>query len=329
MSKVYNKDLGMCQTSKKIPQAKLKTAKRVTVATTGIFLAMTMVVVSVLGSKGWSKDNSVKNNTETTIIEKTNNSVSKTKQQAYKDMQQVLNTELKTYKSYFKDDDGVKRKYDFVYEQDLLQLSGDMSIALEDYFKACGASYWTDEDEQQFWPKDIECIVTAIAYKESTYRVNVENDLGCKGLTGLKETALLNSLDNWLVPATWGNDMTHISFDENAVDMFNPTTCIEYTYYNIGYNLVHWYKNDKTFVDKDGARKSVWDTIPYTEEMQVRMIVATHLYGIGNMLDAVYQRPNVEGKIVPLDDYIYSDYVEDVLDKTYELKNTYNRSLAK
>ena len=134
----------------------------------------------------------------------------------------------------------------------------------------------------------------------------------------------MDSIKGGLTEERWGEGVKYISFDENEVDMLNPTTNIEYLYYEIGYYLVNWYKS----FDKSRDKYSVWEKLDYSEDLQERLIIATHLFGIGNMEDSIYERPNNDGEIVPLKDYIYSDYVEDVLAKKHELINTYNSNLA-
>jgi hypothetical protein len=59
--------------------------------------------------------------------------------------------------------------------------------------------------------------------------------------------------------------------------------------------------------------------------MQNRLIISSHLFGMTNVVNAIYGRPNDEDVLVPIKDYIYSDYVEDVLVKMHELKNTYEQ----
>ncbi|MFQ6724304.1 MAG: hypothetical protein ACLRFE_03105 [Clostridia bacterium] len=331
MKMTYDEFVKMRDEHERKRQAKLKKLKRVTIATVGLLLVATITLGVGVGVELSNKDDEKAPIVQLDDTNSTTNSGDKhkTKEQAFKDMQKVLNIELETYEDYYKDPDGVRRKYKFAHEEDVLELSKDMSIALEDYFRACGAKYWTNSDDEQFWPKNIDYIITAMAFKESTYRTNAVSDRGCKGLTGLDKVGVLDSLDNWLIPRTWGDDMKHISFDASKVDVFNPTTCMEYTYYYTGYHLVHWFKKDRKFIDEDGVKKCIWDTVEYSEEMQTRMVIATHFYGIGNMLDAIYNRPNEQKKIIPLDNYIYSDYVEDILAKTNELIDTYENNLTR
>ena len=72
-----------------------------------------------------------------------------------------------------------------------------------------------------------------------------------------------------------------------------------------------------------------WRDYAYSEEMQNRLLIAMHKHGIGNVTHAIYDRPNNEGVYIPLDDYIYSGYVEDVLNKTNQLISTYGNEYSK
>ena len=89
--------------------------------------------------------------------------------------------------------------------------------------------------------------------------------------------------------------------------------------------MAHWYKS----FDESRGKKSVWDKLEYSEDLQERLIIATHLFGIGNIEASIDKRANNKGKIVPLKDYVYSDYVEDVLAKKNELKNIYENEYSK
>ena len=246
-------------------------------------------------------------------------------QSPYQRLQAIRKTKLPTYETTFKDDDGVKRKYKFAHEEDVVELSVEMADVLEDYFKSIGAKHWTSDDKKQFWPDDIGYTVAAIAYRESTYRTNIVNEEGCQGITCIKEDELMESLGGWLTTDRWGKSIKAISCDADKVDMLNPTTNIEYIYHEIGYYLAHWYKS----FNKDRGKSSVWDKLSYTEDLQERLIIATHLFGIGNMTASIDNRPNEDGKIVPLKDYVYSDYVEDVLAKKQELINNYKHNLSR
>ncbi len=246
-------------------------------------------------------------------------------QYPYQRLQDLRKTKLPTYVDTFKDEDGTKRKYTFAYEEDVVGLSVDMADAIEDYFKSIGAKHWTSDDKKQFWPNDIGYTVAAIAYRESSYRTNISNSKGCQGITCIKEKALLNSLEQWFTHDIWGDGVDYVSLDADKVDMLNPTTNIEYTYYEIGYYLAHWYKS----FDESRGKESVWDKLEYSEDLQERLIISTHLFGIGNIEASIDKRANNKGNIVPLKDYVYSDYVEDVLAKKHELINTYRHKLSR
>lgn len=208
-----------------------------------------------------------------------------------------------------------------VQEEDVLEVSRQLSTAVEEYFKSYGASDWTNEDNAQFWPKDIEYIIAAIAFRESGYRTNCINEQGCGGITGLNEDDALETLDLWLHNTSiWGEDYPNINCNANEVDIFNPVVCMEYTYYNMGYLLANRFKKGKQFVDYDGEIRGVWEVLPYSEDTQVRLIVACHLFGVGNVIDAIFER---QANGDDINEYIYSQYVNDVLCKRNELKAKY------
>lgn len=312
-------------------QAILKKLKKVIILD---ITAISLVSLILLTSLGIEKVNSknidlTDTDAETTQEEVVENDITEAKEQV-RSLQQLRQVKMHTYTNTFKDEDGVRREYICVNEEEVVDLSREFSVAIEDYFKSCGASNWTNDDLKQFWPEDIEYMVTAIAYRESTYRTNISNDLGCSGLTCLNKVSTLNSLgQQWLVPRIWGDKVPQINCNPEEVDVLNPTTSIEYTYYNIGYNLANRLKKDKYFIDTDGTRRSIWQVLDYSEETQNRLLIAMHLFGINNVTDAVFGNKidSETGKKVSVEQYIYSDYVEDVLNKMYELKNTYEQGL--
>ena len=155
------------------------------------------------------------------------------------------------------------------------------------------------------------------------------NSLGCGGITCLKKSEVLKTLgEQWYVSHIWGSNIPDVNCTETEVDIFNPTVAIEYTYHYLGYNMANRFKKDKRFLDVDGVRRSIWDEIEFSEEMQTRLLIASYFWGIGNVTNSVFGRPNEKGEIVSINDYLYSDYVEDVLDKMQELKNTYEQGLG-
>lgn len=270
-------------------------------------------------SSACSMDIETDRNQEIAIVQKT------TEQSAYERLQNLRKTKLTTYVDTYLEEDGTKPYYKYAHEKDVLKLSIKMADAIQDHFESIGAIHWTSDDKKQFWPEDIGYTVTAIAYRESSYRTNIVNDKGCQGITCIKEVDLMDSLDDWLTTERWGDGVKYISFNVDEVDMLNPTTNIEYMYYEIGYYLAHWYKD----FNKNRGKSSVWDKLEYSEDLQERLIIATHLFGIGNMEASIKNLPNEDGKIVPPKDYVYSDYVEDVLAKKHELINTYRHKLSR
>ncbi len=252
-------------------------------------------------------------------------------EEAYANLQEVRKTQLETHVVTWTEEDGSKAKYLQANEEDVLELSKDMSVAIEDYFKACGATDWVSDKEEQFWPEDIEYIVTAIAFNESSYRTNCMNDGGKAGITGIYKSSLLKTLDTqWLIPRIWGNTIPQVNCNPKEVDIFNPTTCLELTYENIGYNLANRFKEDKDFIDIDGQKKCVWDMLEYSEELQIRLVVAAHRFGLGNVINSIYGRNynEEEKRYVPIEEYIYGGYVNSVMEKALELEQTYGQGFA-
>ena len=315
-------------------QPKLKRAKRAIIATSATIIVLAMLLISILGSKGWSKQTQVDDDNTPVITEKINIKVPATnapvsKQQAYQNLQKVLNTKLETYNDYYTEN-GIRTKYKFAREEDVLDLSLDMAIAMEAYFESCGAKHWTSNKSEQFWPKDIEYIMTAIASRESDYRTNITHQTsGAAGITQVKDYEIFPTVGNWLNLDVWEGCHSHINFEVGEVDLYDPATCIAYSYYNVGYLLANRLKQEKTFTDIDGQKKCIWDTLNYSEELQNRLIIAMYKYGIGDVTAAIYNRPNSKGKLIPLDTYIYGGYVEDIMDKTQDLMSVYENNQAK
>jgi len=249
----------------------------------------------------------------------------------YKTIHQLRSVELPTYSNTFKDDDGIRRMYDFVHEEDVLNLSTELKYATEEYLRSYGASYWTNPDEKQFWPEDMEYIVAAIAHTESSYRINSKNKKGYGGITGFDDVDSLKTLrEQWFVSHIWGSNIPDVDCSSENFDMFNPNQCMELTYHYLGYTMANRFKKDKHFIDDyDGARRCIWDKLEFSEETQTRLMIASYFWGIGNVTNSVFGHPNDKGEIVSIDDYLYSSYVEKVLAKTYELKNTYGYNLER
>ena len=310
-------------------KAKIKRLKKIIIVNiASLSLVSAMLLVS-LGVEKFNKTNNedVVTFTKENVVSEKIKSDNKHKNRNLDELRKV---KLETYVNTYKDEDGVRREYNFANEEDILQISKELSVAIEQHFKSCGAGNWTNGDLNQFWPEDIAYMITAIAYRESTYRTNIINNIGCGGLTGLQKESLLDTLSNqWLVPRIWGDSVPQVNCNPKEVDIFNPTTCIEYTYYNIGYNLANRFKKDKYFTDIDGERRSIWQVLDYSEETQNRLIIASHLFGVNNITNAVFNRPNSKGKVVAIEEYLHCDYVEDVLDKMHELKNTYENNFER
>ena len=300
-------------------QAKIKNLKKISIVKLSTLSLVGVMLLSSLGGCA------IKQNDKDNVIDNTR---MEDKAYEYRSLEELRKVKLSTYIDTFKEEDGSKKKYHVVEEQDVLELSREFRYATKDYFKSYGASNWTNEDTKQFWPKDIEYMVTAIAYRESTYRTDSTNkERDCVGMMGINKNKMVPTLEQWLTSYHWAPNYPQVEYDVTKVDMFNPTTSMEYTYYNIGYNLINFFKKDKYFTDKDGKYKTIWTTLKYSEDMQNRLIIASHLFGIDNVVDSIYDRnyDEEQKRYISLDEYIYSDYVEDVLDKMYELKNTYEQ----
>ena len=233
----------------------------------------------------------------------------------YRDLSVLRNVNLPTYKDKFKGE-----TYTFVKEKDVFAYCVELKYAIKDYFKKYGASDWYSPEEQKFWMDNVEYVVTAIAYAESTYRTDCFNERGCGGITGLNKQQVLETLDNWLhETAVWGKNFPDISTEDENVDVFNPATSLEYTYYNIGYVSRVIFQKDKKF-EYNGEMYCIWDNIAFSRENQNKLIIASHLFGIGNIVDA---SKGVQKDGHNIDYYLNSKYVQKVLDKTEELKSKY------
>jgi len=257
----------------------------------------------------------INDNTSGTQTPTSTNTQEQTKQ--YRSLDELRQVKLPTQTKTFK---GVE--YEVVAEEDLLNIAREFKYAIKDYFKAHGAGDWTNAELEQFWPEDIEYMVTAIAFVESSYRTNVINNLGCGGLTGIQKEDMLKTLDGWANNTNiWGADVPYINCNPDEVDIFNPVTCIEYTYYNIGFNLANRLKKDKAFVDGNGQKQSVWKNIDYSAETQNDMIIASHFWGVNNVVDGAL---NTSGVGRDLAFYQNSDYVNDVNNKFEQILNIKN-----
>lgn len=241
-------------------------------------------------------------------------------QQSYRSLEELRNESLPTRSKEFGD-----KQYLITSERAVLEISTEFKWAIKDYFKKYGASDWSNPDDKQFWPEDIEYVITAIAYKESSYRTNCINDRGCAGLTGLNKNDLLVSLNVWTNAPAWGSNKPYINCNPDEVDVFNGARAIEYAYYNVGYNLANFLKKDKVFIHENGNQYCIWDYVEYSDEMQLRMLIASHFFGIGNVVDSAL---GIHKDNIKIEQYVYSNYVENVLDKAYSMINIYEPQLG-
>lgn len=251
-----------------------------------------------------------------------------TQKSKYIHLKKISNAKLTTHKGTYGSKDA--KEYTFISNEDeLIAINKVLAESIKGYFKAYGASDWTNPDDEQFWPNEVELLMTAIAWRETEYRTDAINtETNCAGITGLNKDKLLETLEDsgWLNLTEWGESKPYINCNSNEIDVFNPVVCLEYSYYNMGYNLANRLKKDKYFNDDiSGKRISVWQRVEYSEEMQLRLIIASHLYGINNVVDSVFERnyDSEEGRYIGINEYIYGDYTNDVLDKYYELCDKY------
>ena len=314
----YNKFLKMRSEYEQKRQSKIKKLKRFAIATLAGLTASTIALISSIcydasQDKTYYPDNDIVTTTQK-VEEKT----------PYERLQALRKVKFQTEQKYHS---GEGKYWDYVSEQDVLEYSAEMAKVLEGYYKDCGAGNWTTND--QFWPEDIKYIVTAMAFKESSYRPKAINNLGYAGLTAIGKSGVFDTLDKqWFAPHIWNDSIPDVNCNQADVDVFNPATSIEYTYHYLGYIMANRFKKDKYFKDGDG-KSCVWTELDYSEEMQNRLLIASYFWGMGNVTNAVFGRPNEDGVIVPLEKYIYSEHVEKILDKTYELIDTYENNLSR
>lgn len=288
---------------------KLKLNKKLKIAGASALLALS----TLLGTVGCSSARQVETPQPAyTQQNSANESVETLERLSIQELRQV---KLPTYQQYFTEN-GERRLYDFVEEEDILKYCIQLKYALEDYYKSLGASDWCEPKEGKFWFDDIEYVVTAMAFRESTYRAsNPENSKGCSGLTCLNKTDVLNSLQGWLGnPSIWGSNMPDVSFDPNRVDILDASTCLEYSFLYIGYTCRNALQEGRRFTHK-GQTYCLSDKISYDDNTLTKLAVATHLFGIGNMAEA---------SSTTLNEYLNSQYVKDVMSKAQELKLKYD-----
>ena len=238
----------------------------------------------------------------------------------YRSLEELREIKLPTQTKRFKG-----KQYACVDEEELLQISREYKYAIRDFYKAHGASDLANPDTGEFWPEDIEYIVVAVAFVESSYRTNYINEQNCGGLTGINKEALLKTLDGWANnKSIWGSNIPYINCNPQEVDMTDASTCIEYTYHHFAYMLANRLKKDKTFVI-DGKEENIWKHVKYSDKTQEKLLIASNLWGIGNITSAgIGKHPDGN----TLKDYVNSAYVAKVQDKKEELIDKYeNKSL--
>ncbi len=238
----------------------------------------------------------------------------------YRSLEELREVKLPTHTKRFKG-----KEYTCVEEEDLLQLSREYKYAIRDYYKAHGASDLANPDTGEFWPEDIEYIVVAVAFAESSYRTDYINEKNCGGLTGINKEALLTTLDGWANNTTiWGKNIPYINCNPSKVDMTDASTCIEYTYHNFAYMLANRLKKDKTFV-LDGTEQCIWKHIKFSGKTQQKLLIASNLWGVGNITSAGLGK-HPEGNTVK--GYINSKYVAKVQAKKEELIRKYENDFT-
>lgn len=303
-------------------EATIKKVKNMIKVTTAA-LSASLIALGVMGVNDYNKSNSYKEKPEVRVEGRATQSIQEENMTDVR-LNKLRNIELSTYKKTFEG-----KEYKFANPEDVLKLSEKTQEVLECYLRECGAGYWANADLEQFWTDDLHYAVTAIAFMESSYRTDVINSAGCGGLTGLNKAEILKTLrEQWFVERVWKDKIPDVNCMDQEVDIFDPQTCIELTYHHMGYNLANRLKKDKYFTDVDGQKKCIWDTIEYTEDMQLRLLIASHRFGLGNVINSIYGRPNANGKLIPLTDYVYGKYVEGVYDQMMELQLNYEDDLA-
>jgi len=302
-------------------KGKLKSSKKVLIskfACLGLIAGMLLNFQSCTFNNGKDTTTSRTNTSTSTSVSTSTNSGDNVNKPKYRSLEELRQAELPTYVDRYEG-----QEYCFVREEDVLEISREFKYAIEDYFKEHGAGNFTNLSE--FWPEDIEYIVTAIAFTESTYRTNCMNEVGCGGLAGIKKEDLLKSLNGWANNTSiWGKNIPYINCNPDEVDIFNAVISIEYTYYNIAYNLVNRFRKDKTFTDQDGKKQNIWKNIEYSEDTQTELVIASHFWGMTNVVNGAL---NNTGKGRDAEFYQNSDYVNKVLKKKAELINTYENDL--
>ena len=287
-------------------EAKIKKLKKVIICTSAALLvASTTFFVSL----GLTNNNP---STEDFKTKQTQSSSDKhTQTPKYRSLEELRKVKLPTHTEYF---DGVP--YQVVDEEDVLKLSREFKYAIQDYFESRGAIYWTNNDTKQFWPKDIEYIVTAMAFNESTYRTDVSNDKGCVGLLGIRKADMLKSINGWANDTTiWGKDIPYVNCNPDEVDVYNPVTAIEYTYYYMGYHLANVLKKDTTF-NYNGKEHCLWDYTKFSSSKQTKLLVASHFWGYGNLTTSAL---GINEQGYTLDTLLDSQYVTRVINKYQDL----------
>lgn len=238
----------------------------------------------------------------------------------YRSLEELRKVKLPTYTDKYQG-----KEYEFVNEEDLLQLSREYKHAIEDYFRAHGASDFTNPDTGEFWPEDIEYIVVATAFVESGYRTNCVGKNGCVGISGINKESLLTTLDGWANNTTiWGDDVPYINCNPDEVDLLDASKAIEYHYFSIAYMLANRLKKDKTFV-LDGKEQCIWDHVKYNTENQQELLVASHLWGINNITRAGLGN-HPDGNTAK--GYMNSQYVAKVQAKKEELIQKYENDFS-
>lgn len=235
-------------------------------------------------------------------------------------IQELREVELPTYQQYFTEN-GKRDLYDCVEEEEVLKYCIQLKYALEDYYKSLGASDWCEPNKDKFWFDDIEYIITAVAYKESTYRANLPpNSKDCSGITCLKKDDCLKSLRGWLGNTSiWGSNMPDLSFDENKVDVLDAKTCLEYTFLMFGFNCRNMLQEGRHFTI-DGKTYCLSDKLEYADDTVTKLAIASHLFGPGNVAKATY---GIQENGDTINEYLNSAYVKGVLAKAQELKLLY------
>lgn len=232
-------------------------------------------------------------------------------------LKKAQNTKMYTYLDNY----GTEGNFLYTNEDECHIMSEIFRDVIMDYFKYYEASDWVSDDLGKFWPDNMAELMTAIAYKESSFRTNLTNDEGFTGMMQLDEASVLKSLENWMNAPAWGDNGPYINCNPDQIDMHNPTKCLEYSYYYMGYILCNFLKENKRFKrEADGKYYCVWDYVKFSEETQLRALIASYRFGPTKVTDAMM---GMSKDNETANTYLNSEYVNTALEHMQRYINQY------